>query len=70
MNEKTSMEKINVEIDGLKKIALFLEGVKLGRGGSIHPLGTHDLEQLWGAIAYLQGDVRYRLMDTQNIKKR
>ena len=48
-------EKTNVEVGSLSRIALFLEGVKFGRGGDIHPLGTYDLEQLWNAVKFLQG---------------
>ena len=58
---QSSAEKIIVYPDGLKKIGLFLEGYKLGKGGNILPLGNHDLEQLWHIVAFLQGDVRYEL---------
>lgn len=52
---KTSNKK-NIDIDSLKKIAIFLEGFKQGRGGNLLPLGTNDLEQLWCAISLLQGN--------------
>ena len=61
MEENSNQETIVIEVDSIKRIALFLEGVKLGRGGNISPLGTHDLEVLWQTIHYLQGDKRYRL---------
>jgi len=57
---ETSQERINVDTGSLASIALFLEGVKLGRGGNIRPLGNWDLENLWHAIHYLRGDVRYK----------
>ncbi len=64
MNEaKTKISKKNVEVDSLKKVAIFLEGVKQGRGGNIQPLGTNDLDQLWNAIAFLQGDERFECRD-------
>ena len=67
MNEaKTEIIKKNVEVDSLKKVAIFLEGVKQGRGGNIQPLGTNDLEQLWNAIAFLQGDVRFECGDLRH----
>jgi len=60
MNEaKTEISKQNVEVDSLRKIAIYLEGIKQGRGGNILPLGTNDLEQLWNAISFLNGDVRF-----------
>jgi hypothetical protein len=59
--DKPQADKIIVGVDSLKRIALFLEGYKLGNGGHIRPLGTNDLEQLWNAIGFLQGDVRYKL---------
>ena len=64
MNEaKTQMSKKNVEVSSLKSIAIFLEGVKQGRGGNLLPLGNNDLEQLWNAIAFLQGDERLECRD-------
>lgn len=56
---KQDLQKENVSIDSLKKIGIFLEGFKQGRGGDIQPLGTYDLEQLWNAISLLQGDKRF-----------
>jgi|TARA_R100001530_G_C4174802_1_gene117698 hypothetical protein len=67
MNEaKTKISKKNVEVDSLKKVAIFLEGVKQGRGGNIQPLGTNDLDQLWNAIAFLQGDERFECRDLRH----
>lgn len=60
--EKSVSEKKYIEVDSLKNIALFMEGVKLGRGGNIQPLGTFDLEQLWNAISYIQGDERFDVL--------
>ena len=52
MNEgKKEFSKQNVE--SLIKIAIYLEGIKQGRGGNIQPLGANDLEQLWNAISFL-----------------
>ena len=61
--EKTQISKKNVEVGSLKNIAIFLEGVKQGRGGNLLPLGNNDLEQLWNAIAFLQGDEELGLYD-------
>ena len=58
MNEKKKeISKQNVEIDSLIKIAIYLEGIKQGRGGNIQPLGVNDLEQLWKAISFLNDDL-------------
>ncbi len=57
---KTSMEKINIDIDSLVKLAIFLEGYKQGKGNLL-PLGTDVLEQLWHTINFLKGDVRYKI---------
>ena len=40
--------------DSLNRIAIFIEGIKIGKGGNILPLGNNDLEQLWEAIVFLQ----------------
>jgi hypothetical protein len=56
---KASQEKINVDTRSLSIIAIYLEGIKAGKG-NLSPLGTYDLEQLWNAIHYLNGDVRYK----------
>jgi len=37
----------------LRDIALFLEGLKLGKG-DILPLGTRDLDALWAALQSLE----------------
>ena len=55
-----------VSDESLVKIALFLEGMKLGRGGNITPLGNRDLEQLWNAVSYLRGNVRYKAKKDEN----
>ncbi len=68
------MEKINIDIDSLVKLAIFLEGYKQGKGnllpletdvleqlGNLLPLGTDVLEQLWHTINFLKGDVRYKI---------
>ena len=57
-DEKPGQEKIIVGTDSLKSLAIYLSGVKDGKG-NLSPLGTIVLEDLWNAIAYLQGDVRY-----------
>ena len=56
---KTGMELIPVGTESLVRIATFLEGMKVGRGGNILPMGTDDITQLWNVISYLKGDVRY-----------
>ena len=67
MNEaKTQISKQNVEVDSLGKIAIYLEGIKQGKGGNIQPLGTNDLEQLWNAIAYMNGDERFECRELRH----
>ncbi|MCP5063610.1 MAG: hypothetical protein GY936_14280 [Ignavibacteriae bacterium] len=51
-------EKIIVGTDNLKDLAIYLSGVKDGKGNLL-PLGTVVLDDLWNAIKYLQGDGRY-----------
>lgn len=41
-----------IETEKLRRIAIYLEGVKAGRG-DILPLGNADLEELWSAIREL-----------------
>ena len=65
MNEQAKQEKLNVDIGSLVKLAIFLEGYKLGKGNLL-PLGTDNLEQLWHAIKYLQGDVRYKCKERED----
>lgn len=38
------------EHNSLRKIAIYLEGIKHGRGGNVYPLGNQDLEVLWKVI--------------------
>lgn len=57
-NKNAVQEKIRVDEGSLKSLAIYLSGIKDGKGNLL-PLGTDVLEQLWNAIGYLQGDVRY-----------
>ena len=57
-DNKPMQEKIIVRTDSLKDLAIYLSGVKDGKGNLL-PLGTIVLDDLWNAIKYLQGDVRY-----------
>lgn len=63
---KTEIGKQNVEVDSLRKIAIYLEGIKQGRGGNVQPLGTNDLEQLWNAISFLNGDERFECRELRH----
>lgn len=50
--DKFFVEKqINIDVKSLKNIAIFIEGIKQGKG-NIMPLGTNDMEELWKAIEY------------------
>lgn len=55
---KTDQKKVLVNTKSLSDIAIYLSGVKDGKGNLL-PLGTVVLEDLWNAIAYLRGDVRF-----------
>ena len=69
MNEsRTSISRQEIQVDSLKTIAIYLEGVKQGRGGNLLPLGNNDLEQLWNAIAFLKGDERFTAINPQEKK--
>lgn len=57
-DNKQAMEKEIVSTDSLKDLAIYLSGVKDGKGNLL-PLGTVVLDDLWKVIKYLQGDVRY-----------
>jgi hypothetical protein len=57
-NYKTAQERIMVNTQSLKDLAIYLSGVKDGKGNLL-PLGTIVLDDLWNAIKYLQGDRRY-----------
>ncbi len=58
MKAETKQEKIIVDTKYLKDLAIYLEGVKAGKG-NLYPLGTIVLENLWNTVSYLQGDVRF-----------
>ena len=57
-NEKCYQEKVMVSTKSLSDLAIYLSGVKDGKG-NLFPLGTVVLDDLWNAIKYLQGDVRF-----------
>jgi hypothetical protein len=45
-------KKLSTRIDSLKNIAIYLEGIKQGKGDLL-PLGNRDLVHLWDAVSYL-----------------
>ena len=51
-------EKKMIDTKSLKDLAIYLSGVKDGKGNLL-PLGIIVIEDLWDAIKYLQGDVRF-----------
>ena len=57
-DNRPMQEKIIVGTDSLKDLAIYLSGVKDGKWNLL-PLGKVVLDDLWNAIKYLQGDVRY-----------
>jgi len=57
-DNRPMQERIIVGTESLKDLAIYLSGVKDGKGNLL-PLGTIVLDDLWNAIKYLQGDVRY-----------
>lgn len=57
-NKQASQEKVMIDTNSLSQLAIYLSGVKDGKGNLL-PLGTVVLDELWNAVKYLQGDVRY-----------
>ena len=58
MDNQAVQEKLKVGTDSLKSLAIYLSGLKDGKGNLL-PLGTIVLDDLWNAISYLDGDVRF-----------
>ena len=56
--ENTSSLKKKINTDSLVQIAIYLSGVKDGKGNLL-PLGTIVLQDLWNAIKYLRGESGY-----------
>ena len=55
MEDKQPMEeKKTINVQSLKDIAIYLSGVRDGKGNLL-PLGTIVLDDLWNTIQYLQG---------------
>jgi len=62
MDTVKEKSKKQIDINSIRKIAVYLEGIKQGKGGNILPLGNIDLEQLWDSIDYLQGSKDYEVV--------
>ena len=60
IDAKSEIRRKEINVNSLKSIALYLEGIKQGKGGNILPLGNKDLEDVWDIIKFLQGDDRYQ----------
>ena len=58
MEDRPVQERKMINTQSLKDLAIYLSGVKDGKGNLL-PLGTIVLEDLWDAVKYLQGDVRF-----------
>jgi hypothetical protein len=56
---KQNEKKVLVNTNSLKDIAIYLSGIKDGKGNLL-PLGTVVLDDLWNAIAYLRGDSGFK----------
>ena len=56
--ETARQEKKKINVQSLKDIAIYLSGIKDGKGNLL-PLGIIALDDLFNAISYLQGDVRF-----------
>ena len=65
---QASQDKKMVGTSSLKDLAIYLSGVRDGKGNLL-PLGTIVIEDLWNAIKYLQGDVRYTAERDEKNKK-
>ncbi len=57
-DKQPQQERKQIDTQSLVSIAIYLSGVKDGKGNLL-PLGTIALDNLWDAIKYLQGDVRF-----------
>lgn len=55
---RTTQGKVKVDTESLKSLAIYLSGLKDGKGNLL-PLGTIVLDDLWNAISYLDGDVKF-----------
>lgn len=51
-------ERKMINTKSLSDLAIYLSGLKDGKGNLL-PLGTIVLDELWDAVKYLQGDVRF-----------
>ncbi len=56
--ETPVQDKKMISTQSLRDIAIYLSGIKDGKG-NLSPLGTIVLDDLFDAIRYLQGDVRF-----------
>jgi len=55
---EAKLEKKEISTQSLKDLAIYLSGVKDGKGNLL-PLGTIVLDDLWDVIKYLEGDTRF-----------
>jgi hypothetical protein len=56
--DRPVQEKVKIGTESLKSIAIYLSGLKDGKGNLL-PMGTIVLDDLWNTISYLQGDSRF-----------
>ena len=65
MEKQPFQEKVKVSTESLKSLAIYLSGLKDGKGNLL-PLGTIVLDDLWNTISYLDGDVRFTAKRDEN----
>ncbi|MFW5847686.1 MAG: hypothetical protein ACOCVF_02090 [bacterium] len=52
---KTNVSKPDIDINALKRIGIYLDGLKQGKGGgTLYTNEFDDLKNLWKTISYLQ----------------
>lgn len=68
MSKREKLNPVGIGLDSIKRLAIFLEGVKLG--GGLGPLGNRDLEELWTLIQCLEGEAEFISVEVDKRDKR
>lgn len=55
------------DMEKLTQLAVWLDGMKRGSGGSLEPLGTCVIDSLWKAIRTLNGNLHDKRFNPQGV---
>jgi len=52
MKDKIGLKPIDIDV--LKRLAIFVKKIKVSKGGNLNPIGTITISELWRVIEHIE----------------